>query len=153
MMGINLHIFRSIHGDSKINTLIFFHIQSRQMVALNLLHEDSRLFTTILHNRLGGFMLENLTSGGDSMHRQPGTANERLQKAIAERNLFLEQHPHLGTFQAEIDRLLDKSGNHEGRLSVIETLIQGKLMEMHRELNKLTGILQNTVAITSDSQS
>ena len=98
-------------------------------------------------------MLENLTSGGDSMHRQPGTANERLQKAIAERDLFLEQHPHLGTFQAEIDRLLDKSGNHEGRLSVIETLIQGKLMEMHRELNKLTGILQNTVAITSDSQS
>ena len=39
-------------------------------------------------------------------------------------------------YQREIDRVLDKSGNHQGRLLVLGMLIQGKLLEMQRELVK-----------------
>ena len=51
----------------------------------------------------------------------------------------------LRPYQAEIDRVLDKSGNCQGRLSVLGTLIQGKLLEMQKELYKLNEILQRSV--------
>ena len=54
-----------------------------------------------------------------------------LQKALTERDRFLESHPHLRSYQEEIDRLLDQSGNTQGRLAVLGMLMQGKLLEMH----------------------
>lgn len=87
-------------------------------------------------------MPEYLTKGNKAPHQQPTTANERLQKALAERERFLNRQPHLRSYQAEIDRVLDKSGNPESRMAVLGMLLQGKLLDMQRELYKLTKILQ-----------
>ena len=69
-------------------------------------------------------------------------ANERLKEALAKRERYLARHPHLRVYQAEIDRVLDKSGNVHGRLAVIGALMQGKLIEMQGEFYKLSKILQ-----------
>ena len=90
-------------------------------------------------------MEDNLKIGSHARTVRPTTANARLQKALAEREWFLERQPHLRAYQAEIDRLLDKSGDHNGRLAVLGTLMQGKLLEMQKELYRLTEILQKTV--------
>ena len=87
-------------------------------------------------------MQKNLNKGNQAPHPRPPTANECLQKALAERERLLERQPHLRAYQAEIDRVLDKSGNPRGRMAVLGTLLQGKLLEMQRELCKLTRILQ-----------
>lgn len=90
-------------------------------------------------------MQENLNKGNQATHQRHATANERLQKALAERERFLERLPHLRAYQAEIDRVLDKSGNAKGRMAVLGMLLQGKLLEMQRERYKLTKILQQNV--------
>jgi hypothetical protein len=69
-------------------------------------------------------------------------ANQRLQEALAKRERYLARHPHLRVYQTEIDRVLDKSGNVHGRLAVLGTLMQGKLIEMQGEFYKLSKILQ-----------
>ena len=71
--------------------------------------------------------------------------NERLQHALGKRDRFLKRNPHLRPLQAEIDCLLDKSGNNEGRMAVLGTLMQGKLLDLQKELNKLSNILQEAV--------
>jgi hypothetical protein len=83
--------------------------------------------------------------GRDDPRRQNMTANDYLQEALAERERFLARHLHLRSYQAEIDRILDQSGNCRGRMEVLGTLMQGKLLEMQKELYKLTKILQNSV--------
>lgn len=87
--------------------------------------------------------------GSDALTEQLTAANPCLQKALAEREWFLEHHPHLRTYQAEIDRILDKSGNSEGRLAVLGTLMQSKLLEMQKELYRLTEILQQAIKSNS----
>ena len=64
---------------------------------------------------------------------QTNGTRQCLQAALAERERFLEHHPHLREYQAEIDRLLNKSGDHQGRLAVLATLMQGKLLQMQQE--------------------
>jgi hypothetical protein len=78
------------------------------------------------------------------------SGEERLRKAISARDRFLAGHPHLQPYQKEIDRLLDGSGNSQGRMAVLGTMMQGKLLEMQKELNTLTKILQK--AATDKSQ-
>lgn len=73
--------------------------------------------------------------------RQPAV-DSRLKEALANRDRYLERHPHLRTYQAEIDRILDKSGNVHGRLAVLGMLMQGKLLEMQGEFYKLNRFLQ-----------
>ncbi len=90
-------------------------------------------------------MQDNPKKGSGARTVQSTTDNAHLQKALAEREWFLERQPHLRTYQAEIDRVLDKSGDHNGRLAVLGTLMQGKLLEMQKELYRLTEILQKTV--------
>jgi hypothetical protein len=68
--------------------------------------------------------------------------NLTLQKALAEREQLLERYPHLQTYQDEIDRLLDKSGNSQGRMAVLGMLMQDKLITLQKELLKLVEILQ-----------
>lgn len=90
-------------------------------------------------------MRNNPSTNRDQVHLYATTPNEKLQAALAEREQFLKRRPHMQAYQAEIDRVLDRSGNHEGRLAVLGTLMQGKLLEMQTELNKLSNILQHTM--------
>ena len=90
-------------------------------------------------------MQKNLNNGNHVPHPRCSMADECLQKALAERERLLARRPHLRTYQAEIDRLLDQSGNRQGRMAVLATLMQGKLLDMQHELYKLNRILQQTV--------
>ena len=74
-------------------------------------------------------------------HRQSGPSNEHLQRALGERERFLKQNPHLRAFQVEIDRLLDLSGDAHGRMAVLATLMQGKLLEMRDQFKRLNRYL------------
>jgi hypothetical protein len=88
-------------------------------------------------------MIDNLQKRINHTPRQHQTsADRRLQEALAKRERYLARHPHLRIHQAEIDRMLDKSGNVQGRLAVIGTLMQGKLIEMQGEFYKLNRLLQ-----------
>jgi hypothetical protein len=84
-----------------------------------------------------------LNRGRGASRRSSAATNECLQQALAEREAFLERFPHLRAYQAEIDRMLDKAGNIQGRMAVLGMLTQGKLMDLQRELYKLTQILQS----------
>lgn len=90
-------------------------------------------------------MRNSLNETDPPIEAEMSNANERLQKALTNRDRFLEAHPHLLPLQEEIDRLLDGSGNHRGRIAVLGTLMQGKLLELQKELNKLSNVLQEAV--------
>ncbi len=72
---------------------------------------------------------------------QPIAADDDLQRALARRERFLKQHPHLRAYQKEIDRMLDMSGDCHARMAVLGTLMQGKLLEMKNEFQKLNQYL------------
>jgi len=86
-----------------------------------------------------------LNKGKGSLRQRSAMPDECLRQALAEREAFLDSRPHLRAYQAEIDRLLDKSGNCQGRMAVLGMLTQGKLIDLQRELYKLTEILQCAV--------
>lgn len=90
-------------------------------------------------------MQNHLDKDRDKLHQHPAVANEVLRKALARRERFLERHPHLRAYQAEIDRVLDQSGNCQGRMAVLGTMMQGKLLEMQTELDELTHIFQQSI--------
>lgn len=83
-------------------------------------------------------MANHFNDSGYAPYQRPAEANRHLQEALAKRQRYLDRHPHLQDYQAEIDRVLDQSGNSYGRMAVLGTLIQGKLLEMQKELYKLT---------------
>jgi len=60
-----------------------------------------------------------------------------LQKAIAKRDEFLAEHPHLKEYQREIDEVLDKTPEHE-RAHVLGILMSSKLFELQNALLNLT---------------
>lgn len=91
-------------------------------------------------------MKDTLNNAADGQHPMRRSSSQCLQEALAERERFLEHHRHLRSYQAEIDRVLDKSGNCHGRMNVLGTLIQGKLLEMQKELYKLSKILKASVS-------
>lgn len=82
-----------------------------------------------------------VAEGSDPSLVNEATPTDRLQQALDERDRFLRQHPQLRAYQAEIDRLLDNSGNSQGRMAVLGTLMQGKLLELQKELCALSDIL------------
>lgn len=90
-------------------------------------------------------MQKNLQKGNQPPHPRPGTVDDDLQKAIDARERFLDRQPHLRAYQMEINRVLDNSGNQHGRMAVLGTLMQGKLLDMQRELRKLNRILTQDV--------
>ena len=87
-------------------------------------------------------MQNDLDNSRNVTHLRPAAANRRLQEAMANRERYLERHPHLRAYQTEIDRVLDKSGDVHGRLAVIGMLMQSKLLEMQGEFYKLNRFLQ-----------
>ena len=82
-----------------------------------------------------------LEKGNDLSVEKHATRNDWLQKALHDREQYLEQYPRLRSYQAEIDRLLDNSGNNQGRMAVLGMLMQGKLLELQKELCSLTEVL------------
>jgi hypothetical protein len=77
------------------------------------------------------------------MHWEPERA---LAAALAQRSRFLEEHPQHRKFQAEIDRVLEKAGTGENRIAVLAFMMESKLIDLHRHLQHLNGILlRNTV--------
>ena len=91
-----------------------------------------------------GRRAEYVAKGSDVSTKKELTSNERLQKALSDRERYLEQNPRLRAYQAEIDRLLDNSGNSQGRMAVLATLMQGKLLELQKELCALTEVILKT---------
>ena len=71
-----------------------------------------------------------------------------LQKALAEREEFLRRHPRQRAYQTEIDRILDKSGDINGRLASLRMLMEGKLLEIQNELIKLNSLLQDRTPLS-----
>jgi hypothetical protein len=69
-----------------------------------------------------------------------------LADALAEKALFLENHPRYKTFQKEIDKMLDKAGGPENRMAVLAVLMEAKLLELQKELRHLNAILLKTGA-------
>ena len=65
-----------------------------------------------------------------------------LEKAIAARDKFLEEHPHLQEFQNEITELLDKVPEHQ-RLEVLHQLALERTMEMQKQTELLLEELKN----------
>ncbi len=74
-------------------------------------------------------------------HQSSWDPEKALAQALAERSQFLETYPQYRTFQAEIDRMLDKAGSADNRMAVLAMLIEGKLVELSQEFKKLNNIL------------
>ncbi len=66
---------------------------------------------------------------------------QTLADALAERALFLENHPEYKPFQREINVLLDKAGSPENRMTVLAVLVEAKLIELHEQFKRLNAIL------------
>ena len=77
---------------------------------------------------------------------RPWDPEEALHRALDERTRFLEEYPQYKAFQQEIDRVLDKAGSVENRMSVLALLMEAKLVEMHGQLKILNGILRDAAA-------
>jgi hypothetical protein len=69
-----------------------------------------------------------------------------LADALTERAEFLNKNPKHRELQLKIDQLLDKAGSPENRMTVLAMLMEGKLIELHRQLKKLNQILIQTGA-------
>ena len=67
----------------------------------------------------------------------------KLQEAEAARDKYISEHPHLATYQQEIDELLSKVKPHE-RLEVLALVMAGKLTELKEKLGELHGIITQT---------
>ncbi len=65
-----------------------------------------------------------------------------LTDALAERALFLENHPKYKKFQHEIDILMDKTGTSENRMTVLAVLLEAKLIELHKQLKHLNTMVR-----------
>ncbi|MGD8833830.1 MAG: hypothetical protein PVJ84_01765 [Desulfobacteraceae bacterium] len=77
----------------------------------------------------------------DRGHETPWNPEKALAIALAEKMEFLNRYPKYLEFQKEIDRLLDKAGNPENRMTVLAMLLEGKLIDLHQQLQKLNKLL------------
>jgi hypothetical protein len=80
------------------------------------------------------------TAERDSSSEDP-IRNAMLRKALDDRERFLNSCPHLRAYQRQIDHLLDRAGNVNGRMAVLATLAQAKMLELRDRLNDLNRIL------------
>lgn len=76
----------------------------------------------------------------------PWDAEQMLAEALDERAQFLENHPQHKPFQIQIDRMLDKAGNAEARMTVLAILMEAKLIELHSQFKHLNGILLKRIS-------
>jgi hypothetical protein len=71
-------------------------------------------------------------------------SDKETRDAIAARDKFLEKYPHLKEYQDEIDQLLDKAGDKQGRMAVLGMLMQERLLALNTELFKLVEVFNGT---------
>jgi hypothetical protein len=69
---------------------------------------------------------------------------QALAEALTERNRFLEQNPDYIPYQQEINRILDKAGSAENRMTVLALLMEAKLVELHQQFKDLSHILMRS---------
>lgn len=67
-----------------------------------------------------------------------------MAEALAERAYFLDTNPKYKPYQQEINRLLDKAGSPENRMTILAVLMEAKLIELHTQLKRLNTILIKT---------
>ena len=56
---------------------------------------------------------------------------ENIQRAVRERDQFLEEHPHLLPFQRDIERRLKNATSMENRITILSGMMEEKLHELH----------------------
>jgi len=67
---------------------------------------------------------------------------KQLQNAIAERDKFLEEHPHLQGYQDEVNRIMNGVGeNPTLRMETLSIMMATKLLEQSAEFQKINTIL------------
>lgn len=71
-----------------------------------------------------------------------------LEEAIAARDKFLEDRPHLVAYQKEIDAILEKVPESQ-RAEVLHQLALGKMMDMHEAVLALSKELKNAYTVSS----
>lgn len=62
---------------------------------------------------------------------------EKLDRAIRERDLFLEKNPHMEKYQREIDRHMRGAGSSENRMAILAMMMNAKLMELQEQCKAL----------------
>ena len=67
---------------------------------------------------------------------------QRLAQALRQREIFLEKKPQHRKLQHEIDQLLEKAGTTENRMAVLAILMEGKMIELHSQLQRLSRIVR-----------
>ncbi len=65
------------------------------------------------------------------------SSQDILEEALKAREQFLKEHPHLQSFQEEMDRILEKTVGFENRMSVLAFMIQIKLYALRDSIAKL----------------
>jgi hypothetical protein len=69
--------------------------------------------------------------------------------ARLKRDRLLRQHPHLQTYQDEIDRRLNAAGGPANRLAVLGFMLEAKLAELKGELTRLGDLTRQTLETDS----
>lgn len=78
-----------------------------------------------------------LPDPGRRTPKAPWEPEQYLAAAMRERAAFLERHPQYRSLQDEIDLMLDKAGSAENRMAVLALLMEGKLLELQGQLQRL----------------
>lgn len=61
---------------------------------------------------------------------------DRYKKAVANRDAYIKEHPHLKEFQDQIDDALNKCSTAD-RAEVLMILLGGKMNELREKMNEL----------------
>lgn len=69
------------------------------------------------------------------------TSTDKVAEAIKQRDQFLQRRPQMRAYQREIDRILDKAGDSESRMTVLSMLMEGKLAELRKSLGQLNNLV------------
>ena len=64
---------------------------------------------------------------------------EKIKKAIEQRDKFLEKHPHMKEYQQEIENVLNKC-NSKDKIEVLSIMLGSKLNEFAEQLYKIQNI-------------
>jgi hypothetical protein len=70
-----------------------------------------------------------------------------MQKAVEERDRFLEARPHLKALQEEINDTLKRAGNSTNRISVLDSLLKEKAGKLSAALRALTDTFADELGI------
>ena len=89
---------------------------------------------------VGSAGMETKMSESESLKISP---EEILEQALKAREEFLKQHPHLQSFQDEIDRIMEKAVGFENRMSVLAFLMEKKLYELRDSVASLRSVALN----------